>query len=96
MEEQDFLGVIGQRQRFLQRRVAAADDADGLAVVQRAVAAGAMADAAAHEFFFSRDTEMLERRAGGDDHCFGLIAFFLRDHRPEYFLAASSRKTSAR
>ena len=71
--------VIRQRERFLERGIAAADHAYYLAIVKRPVATGAVADAPAHQFGFAGNAEFFERRTGGDDDCFGAMLLFIGD-----------------
>ena len=58
---------VGQVQRLLDGRVAAADDDDVLALVEEAVAGRAGRHALAHERLLGRQAEVARRRAGGDD-----------------------------
>jgi hypothetical protein len=60
---------LGERQRLLERRVAAADDRRGLPSQERPVAARAGADAVTLETLLTRDPERPEAGTGRDDHC---------------------------
>ena len=68
MHEVHALAVFGQHQRFLQRRIAAADDHDFLVLVHRTVAVGALGYALVFEFGFAWDTQPFQLCARGDDH----------------------------
>ena len=59
---------VGQRERLLQGRVAAAHHADGAVAHQRRVAAGAVADAAPLQALLAVDAERPQPRARGQDH----------------------------
>ena len=52
VNEGDRAGDVGQVQGFFHRRVAAADHADGLVTVEKAIAGGTAGNAPAHEFCF--------------------------------------------
>ena len=67
MDQRHFVGVVGQVQRFLHRRVAAADHGNGLAAIEEAVAGGAGGDAAALQGLFRVEAKPAGLRAGGDD-----------------------------
>ena len=64
VDDRHFSSDIGQVQRFLDGRVAAAYHCNFLAAVEKAVAGGAGAHAFAHERRFRRQAEVLGRRAG--------------------------------
>ena len=66
-------GEIGQKQRFLDRGIAAADHDDFLAAIEEAVAGRAGRDAETLELLFRRHAEPARLRAGGKDHGFGEI-----------------------
>ena len=63
------LGNIRQIQRFFNGGVAATDDHDVLAFVEKTVAGGAGGDAFAMKFLFTRQAQIFGRRAGRDDQC---------------------------
>ncbi len=67
MDQRDVRGDVGQVQRFLDRRVAAADDRDTLAAEEEAVAGGAGRDAAALELFLGLEAQVLRARTRRDD-----------------------------
>ena len=67
MDDVHLRGDVREVERLLDGGVAAADDADFLAAIEEAVAGGAAADAAAHEGLLRGQSEVLGRRAGGDD-----------------------------
>ena len=66
MQDDHTCGVLRQRQRFLQGRISAADDADDAAAEKRRVAARTVAHALAAQRLFTRDPECLQGRARGD------------------------------
>ena len=86
VQNQNRFREIRQRERFLQRRVAAAHDADCLAIVERSIAACAVAYAPAHQLCFSGDAELLEGRTRGDDNGFSSVPFLRSDDGPEAIL----------
>ena len=67
MDEVHLAAVLREHERFLESRVAAADDDRVLVLVHRAVAVGALRNAAAFELGFAGNAEPLQARAGGDD-----------------------------
>ena len=67
MDQHDPAREPGERQGFLQGRIAAADDRHPLAAQQRRVAARALADAAAGEPVGAGHAEGLEGGPGGED-----------------------------
>src|SRR6185369_13946150 len=67
VEQLDLVRELGEEERFLHRRVAAADDGDVLALEEEAVAGGARRDAVAGELLLVRKPDPLRRRAGRDD-----------------------------
>ena len=67
MDERDLGGELRQEERFLHRRVAAADDHDLAVAVERGVAGGAVGDAPAVERALRLEPELARGRAGGDD-----------------------------
>ncbi len=67
MDQRDLLRDVRQVQRFLDGGVAAADDGDVLALVEKTVAGGAARHAAAHEGLLGRQPEVHRAGAGRDD-----------------------------
>jgi len=63
--------MLGKRQRLHEGGVAAADDHGWAAAQQRAVAAGAVAQAAAFEAIFAGQAELAWAGAAGDDDGLG-------------------------
>ncbi len=59
--------VLRERERLVERRIAAADNADVLADEKRRVAGRAMRHALSEKPFLPRDAEAAQRRAGRDD-----------------------------
>ena len=83
MHHGDRAAEFGEMQRFLKRRVAAADHHDVLVAKQRAVAIGALGYAAARQLGFPRHAEVPQRRARGEDQSRRPISvFFRRDGFP--------------
>ena len=74
VDQVDFLGDVGQVQRFLDGGIAAADHADHLVAVEEAVAGGAGGNALAHEGFFRRHAQVLRGGTGGNDQCIAGIS----------------------
>ena len=68
VDQGDAVGVMRKVERFLDRRVAAADHRDALAAIEEAIAGGAGRDAAALQAFFRVDAEPAGLGAGRDDH----------------------------
>ena len=68
LQDDDLADGLGQRERLLERRVAAAHDADRAVAHERRVAARAVADAAALQALLALDAEGPQARAGGEDH----------------------------
>jgi hypothetical protein len=58
VQDDDFADGVGERERFVQRRVAAAHDADRAIAHARRVAAGAVADAAPLQALLAVDAEL--------------------------------------
>ena len=73
MHDGHLRGEVGEKQRFLDRGVAAADHHDFLAAIEKSVAGRAGRHAKALEFFFRRRAEPARLRAGGEDDGFGEI-----------------------
>src|SRR4029079_2927945 len=73
MKEMDLRREARQERRFLERRVAAADDRDLLVLEEEAVARRAGADPATPEPLLALKAEPQGRRAGRDDHGLGLV-----------------------
>jgi len=73
MHEGHMRREIGEKHRFLDRGVAAADHDDFLAAIEESVAGGAGRHANALEFFFRRRAEPARLRAGGENDGFGEI-----------------------
>ncbi|CAM5289963.1 hypothetical protein SSCI18S_00268 [Sphingobium scionense] len=67
------MAVVGEVERFLDRRIAAADDHDLLAAIEEAVAGGAGADALALQMLLALDAEPLGLGTGADDQRIGDI-----------------------
>ncbi len=67
MHDGDLGGEVGEKQRFLDRGVAAADHQYLFVLVEEAVAGGAGGDAVALELLLGRQIEPARLRAGGDD-----------------------------
>ena len=67
MDQGHLVGVMGEEDRLLDGRVAAAHDAHLLAAEEETVAGGAGGDAAAAEFLFARQAKPARLGAGGDD-----------------------------
>ena len=67
VEHRDRGGVLGEVQRLVHRRVAAAHYDHRLLHEKRAVAGGAVGDAAPHELLLAGDPERGEARAARDD-----------------------------
>src|SRR5699024_1391521 len=68
----DLAGKLGQVQRFLNGRIAAADNIDLKAFKEVGVAGGAIGHAAAHELTFTLATDGLGSSASGDNKGLGL------------------------
>src|SRR6267142_4333388 len=69
----DLGGKIGEKQRFLDRGIAAANHHDLLATIEKSVAGRACRDAKSLEFFFRRHAEPARLCAGSEDHGLGEI-----------------------
>src|ERR1700723_4646004 len=69
----DLRGEVGEKQRFLDRGVAAADHHDFLAAIEEPVAGRAGRYAKTLEFFFRRRAKPARLRAGGENDGFGEI-----------------------
>ena len=85
VDERHPAGEGGEEQRFLHRRIAAADNRDRLAAIEEAVAGGARRDAEPAQRFLARQPKPFRLRAGGDDQRFGedhLAAVELQPERP--------------
>ncbi len=67
MDQVHLRGDVRQVERFLNRRVAAANNRDFLVTVEETVAGGAGRDAAAFECLFRRQAQVAGRRAGRHD-----------------------------
>ena len=67
MEQDDPIGVLGQRQGLVGCGVAAAHDGNGLTHVHRAVAGCAVGNSAPVELFLAGDAQRAQRRTGGHD-----------------------------
>ena len=73
MHDGHLRGEIGEKQRFLDRGVAAADHHDFLAAIEKSVAGRAGRHAKALEFLFRGRAEPARLRAGGENDGFGEI-----------------------
>src|SRR5688572_16066652 len=60
---------------LLQSRIASADHADDLLVVERPIATRAVADTFADQFRFAGNAEFFDRRTGGYDDSLGAVPF---------------------
>src|SRR5262247_3012798 len=85
-DDNDPFGMGRKRQRLLQARVAPAHNANDLTLVQRPVAARAVADAFAGQFSFAGNTERFQSRPCRDNHRLGSVSLLGSDHRPESVL----------
>ena len=72
------LANLVRKDRFLHRRIAAADHGDLLAAEEVAVAGRARRDPVAHERALGRQSEQAGRRAGRDDQRLGLELLIAR------------------
>ncbi|MCY1409536.1 hypothetical protein D9M71_248870 [compost metagenome] len=83
VDQVDFLGDVGEVERFLDRGVTTADHADHLVAIEEAVAGGAGGYALAHEGFLGRHAQVLGGGAGGDDQGVAAVgaAVTLEDER---------------
>ena len=83
LQHDHFAALLGQKDRLLKRRIAAAGHAHAPSGVEVAVAYRAERDAVSDKFLFSLDTEHAVLYAGCQDHCRALVdaAFF----GPHYF-----------
>ena len=97
LQDDDLADGLGQGERLLERRVAAADDADRAVAHERRVAARAVADAAALQALLALDAEGLEAGAGGEDHGPRLRLAVARAQRPGVIrgVAAGARPSSS-
>ena len=73
MDDGDGSGIAGQEFRFFHSGVAAADDRNVLFAEEKAVAGGAVGDAAAGEFLFTRDIQRQMVGSCGDDDAFAFV-----------------------
>ncbi len=74
--------IAGKRERFLQRRITTAHDADRLAAEEWSVAGGTVAQATSEEQLLADETQRCRLGADGDDHRPGLVALVVRPDRP--------------
>ena len=81
MDEVHLRDELGQEQRLLDRRVAAADHADDLLLVQRSIARRAPRHAAPRELFLARDSELARHGPRRKDHDVGLELLALARQR---------------
>ncbi len=79
VNERDVRGDVGEVDRFLDCRVAAADDRHSLVAIEETVAGGAGRDAAAAKLRLGIEAEIARRRAGRDDE--RIAAVFARPRR---------------
>ncbi len=73
MHQRHLVGVVGEVQRLLHRRVAAADHDDLLAAVEEAVAGGAGRHPVALELLLGGEAEPFRLGAGGEHHGLGEV-----------------------
>jgi hypothetical protein len=67
MYESDMRCDIAEVQSFFDRRIAAANDGNRFAAIEKSIAGGAGRDALAAKGFLGRQAQILSRGAGGDD-----------------------------
>ena len=71
VDQGDFGGEIGQKQRFFNSSIAATDHHDLFAAIEKPVAGGAGRDAEAFEFILRRQAQPFGLRPSGKDHRIG-------------------------
>src|SRR6267154_1294674 len=76
VNEVNLAGVAGQEDSLLHSRVASADDSDGFASEEIAVAGGTSRDSTPHQKALGSKAEEAGRGAGGHNQCLGLVSVF--------------------
>src|SRR4029453_5214333 len=89
-EDCDLRGMLGEHQRLVERGIAAANDADLLALEKRSVAGGAVRHATALPALFARNPKRPRHRACRDDDRSGVEALCGAPH--DVLLARLNRR----
>src|SRR5215831_5309277 len=80
MEDRDPRGMLGEHQRLVERRIAAANDTDLLAFEKRSITGGAVRHATALQPLLAGNPKRARRGARRDDHRSGAERFISAPH----------------